>query len=142
MKLIRLFAAIIVALLLVAAWASDFVTLQGERTTYTAKCEGGEWQRGACTGKMVAGNRYRYRAAKKEGEVFLQIIGSSRTSRTLVNCNVRDGRNWTCPQDDSIARTWTTHMENGTPVIPENSSARSERRVSKWRWFVLHAADR
>ena len=137
MKRVRLLAVLFMALLLVAAWASDFVTLQGERIIYTAGCEGGEWRGETCTDRMVAGSRYRYHASKEKGEVTLQIVGSGGPAGRFSNCTVLDGRNWRCPRDDVVAPTWAVQMEKGAPVFSENSSVRSERRVSKWRWFVL-----
>lgn len=142
MKRVRLLAVLLMALLLVAAWASDFVTLQGERIIYTAGCEGGEWRGETCTGRMVAGSRYRYHASKEKGEVTLQIVGSGGPAGRFSNCTVLDGRNWRCPRDDVVAPTWAVQMERGAPVFSENSSVRSERRVSKWRWFVLDAGGR
>ena len=53
-----------------AVWAADFVTLQGERTIYTAGCNGGTWVGNRCTGKLAAADRFRFRALKAHGEVF------------------------------------------------------------------------
>lgn len=55
MKWARILVVLVVAFLLVAAWASDFITPQGERTVYTGECEGGHWQEGRCSGRMFAG---------------------------------------------------------------------------------------
>ena len=139
MKRVWVLVALMLAFLVVAAWASDFVTLQGVRTIYTAKCEGGEWQEGRCTGRMVAGNRYRYHASKERGEVVLQVVGSSAPAGRLSNCDIHDGRNWVCPLAEGPARSWTVRMENGAPVAQEVSPARSDRQVSKWRWHLLEA---
>jgi len=40
-----------------AAWASDFVTMQGERTVYTVDCTNGAWQGDHCSGQVAAGTR-------------------------------------------------------------------------------------
>jgi len=37
------FVIAICALLGFAAWASDFITMQGERTIYTVECRNGTW---------------------------------------------------------------------------------------------------
>jgi hypothetical protein len=57
-------------------WGSDRVTFQGERTIYTANCEPDVWQGMRCTGKLVAGPRYRYRSLKTRREVIFWIAGS------------------------------------------------------------------
>ena len=51
------FVAAAFAVLGFAAWASDFVTMQGERTVSTDDCNGGAWQGDRCTGSVVAGTR-------------------------------------------------------------------------------------
>ena len=43
------FLIAIVSVLGFAAWASDFITMQGERTIYTVECRDGAWA-GAATG--------------------------------------------------------------------------------------------
>ena len=112
MKRVRLLVVLLLTVLVVAGWASDFVTLQGERTIYTAACEDGEWQEGRCTGRMVAGNRYRYHASKERSEVVLHVVGSSAPAGRLSNCEVRDGRNWTCPAGADSARSWTVRASS------------------------------
>ena len=45
-----LIAVAVVLLAVVASiWASDRITLQGERTIYTVNCEGGNWVGNRCT---------------------------------------------------------------------------------------------
>lgn len=139
MKRVWTLVALMLALLVGAAWASDFVTLQGERTVYTAECEGVEWRGDRCAGRMIAGKRYRYYASKERGEVVVQVVGSSAPAARLSNCDVRDGRNWVCPPAESPARPWTVRMKNGAPVGQDGSPARSDRQVSKWRWLLLEA---
>ena len=36
-----------------AAWASDFITMQGERTIYTVECRDGAWAGDRCAGNLV-----------------------------------------------------------------------------------------
>ncbi|MCE9660748.1 MAG: hypothetical protein K8R60_19645 [Burkholderiales bacterium] len=139
MRRVWLLVVLMLTFLVVAAWASDFVTLQGERTIYTAECEGGQWQDSRCTGRMVAGKRYRYHASKERGEVVLQVVGSSAPAGRLSNCDIRDGRNWVCPPAESPARSWTLRMEHGAPVARQDLPTRSDRQVSKWRWHLLEA---
>src|SRR5215831_9894769 len=57
------------------SWATDWITIQDERTVYTAECRGGDWQGAACTGHLVAGARYQFRASKNDEEVAFWIVG-------------------------------------------------------------------
>src|SRR2546427_8730224 len=66
---IWLFFALVLAGLCGVAWATDFITPQGERTVYTAECERGVWQGAHCTGRLAAGARHRFRALKSHKEV-------------------------------------------------------------------------
>jgi hypothetical protein len=57
-----LFVIATLAVLAAMAWASDTVTLQGERTIYTVECRQGGWQGQHCSGRLAAGDRFRFRA--------------------------------------------------------------------------------
>ena len=46
----------VVAMLSAIAWADDFITLQGERTVYTASCDG-QWQGKHCAGRLRPAER-------------------------------------------------------------------------------------
>ena len=86
--------AIVIAILCAlgfAAWASDFVTMQGERTVYTVDCVGGSWQGDHCSGHVAAGTRYRFRALKPHGEVIFWTVGSKEPSGRFNDCQVQDG---------------------------------------------------
>ena len=85
--MVRVWAFVIalVAALAFAAWASDFVTMQGERTVYTAECASG-WQGDRCSGEVTAGKRYRYRALKPHGEVIFWTVGTSEPSGQVSDC--------------------------------------------------------
>ena len=65
------FVIAVLAVLGFAAWASDFVTMQGERMVYTVDCVHGAWQADRCNGQLTAGVRYRYPALKPHGEGHL-----------------------------------------------------------------------
>ena len=56
------FVIVVLAGLGFAAWASDFITMQGERTIYTVECRDGAWAGDRCAGSLTAGPRYRFRA--------------------------------------------------------------------------------
>jgi hypothetical protein len=140
MPMVRVWALVIaiLAALGFAAWASDFVTLQGERTIYTVDCAGGVWQGDRCSGRVAAGERYRYRALKPHGEVIFWTVGSKEPSGKFGECTIQDGRNWVCKVCPDAARSITLQMANGHPVVATSPPVtRPFRAVSKWRWLLL-----
>jgi hypothetical protein len=136
--MVRLWAFVVVVLVALgfAAWASDFVTMQGERTVYTVDCRNGAWQGDRCTGQVAAGTRYRYRALKPHGEVIFWTVGTNEPSGRFKECTIQDGRNWVCKVCPDAARSITLQMAQGLPV-PANTVTRPFRAVSKWRWLLL-----
>ena len=132
---------IFVPLVLVAAslvWAADFITLQGERTVYTAKCDQGSWQGDRCTGKLVAGERFRFRALKAHREVFFWNVGvASDPSGKFTDCDIADGRNWTCKPIPDGVKSITLQMLRGKPVPDASGKTRPSHPVSKWTWTLL-----
>ena len=137
--MVRVWALVIaiLAALGFAAWASDFVTLQGERTIYTVDCAGGVWQGDRCSGRVAAGERYRYRALKPHGEVIFWTVGSKEPSGKFGECTIQDGRNWVCKACPDAARSITLQMAHGVPVGGAQNVTRPYRAVSKWRWLLL-----
>lgn len=131
------FVIVILAALGFAAWASDFVTMQGERTVYTVECSNGAWQGNRCAGKLVAGNRYRYRALKPHSEVIFWTVGAKEPSGKFGECTIQDGRNWQCKPNADAARSITLQMAEGAPIAGPAEVTRSFRAVSKWRWLLL-----
>jgi hypothetical protein len=125
----------------IVAWASDVITMQGERTIYTVKCDGGSWTGVRCSGKLVAGDRYRFRALKAHGEVFFWILGSTEPSGRFTGCDVEDGRNWSCrakATSAEAARSVTLEMVHGQPVRdPAGGPTRPFHSVSKFTWVLI-----
>ncbi len=120
-----------------AAGASDFVTMQGERTVYTVDCVGGTWQGDRCAGRLSAGVRYRYRALKPHGEVIFWTVGTKEPSGKFDDCQIQDGRNWVCKICPDAARSITLRMAQGAPVSDNPTVTKPFRSVSKWRWLLL-----
>jgi hypothetical protein len=121
-----------------AIWSTDSVTLQNERTIYTADCIKGEWRSNKCSGKMLAGSRYRYRAFKARSEVIFWIAGSDEPSRKLVKCKISDGRNWNCPVPNNDAgNSVTLGMKHGLAVNNREWPTRPLHPVSKVFWYML-----
>lgn len=122
----------------VLAWVTDSVTLQGERTIYTVECREGQWTAaGSCTGRLVTGDRYRFRALRAHNEVLFWRAGVQENSGRLTGCSIRDGRNWTCPPGADAARSITLEMDHGEAVRDPQSVTRPFHSVPKWRWVLL-----
>ncbi|MBS0453884.1 MAG: hypothetical protein JSS14_21495 [Proteobacteria bacterium] len=134
----------IAALVVIAGifWAGDQITLQNERTIFTADCQGGAWQGADCKGKLVAGPRYRFRALRPHGEVLFWTVGNTGPSGRLAPCTITDGRNWTCQPCPDAARTITLQMASGRPVVRADGSSPTLpfHAVPKWRWWLLRAS--
>ena len=118
-------------------WAIDFVTLQGERTIYTAQCRGGNWVDGRCTGNLAARERYRFRALKAKGEVVFWIAGSAEPSGKLTPCIIEDGRNWSCKPGADASKSITLQMKRGEAVPDAFGDTPLFHAVPKWKWFLL-----
>ena len=119
------------------AWASDTITLQNERTVYTAQCERGAWQGPHCSGDLAPGPRYRFRALRIHGEVLFWRVGDTQPSDKLMPCAIADGRNWTCDPGGNPGRTITLQMSRGVPVNHPGAATRPFHGVAKWRWWLL-----
>jgi len=116
------------------AYATDFVTVQGERTVYTADCIQGVWKGKQCTGMLVAGNRYRFRALKSHGEVLFWTSGVPGPVGRFTECDIANGRNWSCKPNADSARTITHAMVRGRPILEPGRAVHS---ISKPRWWLL-----
>jgi hypothetical protein len=119
------------------AWADDVITLQGERTVYTAGCQQGVWMGQRCTGQLVAAERYRFRALKARREVLFWTVGIDEPSGRFTDCQIQDGRNWRCNPTADAARTVTREMVRGRPAADASGLARPLHPVAKWRWWLL-----
>jgi hypothetical protein len=135
----RIWLAVIAVLatVVVLLWASDKITLEGERTVYTARCQDGAWQGAHCGGRLVAAERYRFRALKPHGEVVFWTVGASAPSGKFADCEITDGRNWTCKPNAEAARTITLQMAKGVPVADASGRTKGFHAIEKWRWVLL-----
>ena len=129
-----------IVLLLIAGtliWASDQITLQGQRTIYTVDCVNGSWDAKRCTGQLVAGNRYRFRASKARQEVVFWVAGSNEPSGKYADCTVKDRGNWSCTVAEGQPASITNEMANNSPTRKDAGTATPVRAVPKWKWWVL-----
>lgn len=130
--------AAVAVLLIAAAWASDCVTLEGERTVFSAECRDGIWQGSRCHGELAAGERLRYRALKAHHEVVFWRVGAADPSAKFEACAIDDGRNWSCTPNTDSARSFTQEMRRGVPVASPGAPNLPYHAISKWRWWLLH----
>jgi hypothetical protein len=128
---------LLVALIGVSAWATDFVTLEGEWTVYTVECRQGAWSGDRCAGTLVAGVRYRFRALKGHGEVLFWIVGSKEPSGRFAQCEIENRQNWTCKANADSPRSITMAMSQGHPVPDPSANTRPFHAVSKLKWLLL-----
>ncbi|NML44337.1 hypothetical protein HHL11_11285 [Ramlibacter sp. G-1-2-2] len=128
---------LVVVFLAAMMWLTDFITLQGERTIYTVTCEGGQWEGARCTGRLAAGPRFRFRALRVHEEVLFWTAGNREASGKFSNCQIHDGRNWTCPASATAAGTITLQMEHGRAIHDATGKALPFKAVEKWRWLLL-----
>ena len=129
----------VVALCAAAVWSSDAITLKGHRTVYTAECQQGQWHGPTCTGRLVAGRRYRFLALRAHSEVIFWTGGATdEPSGKLTGCAIADGRNWSCPASSDASRAITLRMQNGLPVADAAGPTQPFHAIEKWRWWLLH----
>jgi hypothetical protein len=130
-------ASVALVALVFAVWVTDFVTVSGEWTIYTARCDSGSWQGDVCSGTLKAGERHRFRALKAHREVLYWTVGEQGESGRYLRCDVKDGRNWTCPGERQGPAAVTDAMTHGLPVIAAGTPPMH--RIPKWKWALLEA---
>jgi hypothetical protein len=137
----QLIAKILATLLLLAGfgafiWASDRITLQGERTVFTVACSDGVWQGEHCTGRLAASERYTFRASRSRQEVLYWTVGSSVPSGKYTDCHVQNRGNWTC--NVTLGHpTITYEMRNDRPTHGAQGLSTPFHAVPKWKWWAL-----
>lgn len=130
-------AFVAVAVGAVALFASDRITLQGERTIYTVECHAGLWQGPHCNGQLAAADRFRFRALKAHREVLFWTVAATEPSGKFSDCDVEDGRNWRCKPNADAKFTVTLQMSKGDAVADVTGRARPFHAVEKWKWLFL-----
>jgi hypothetical protein len=124
----------IVALL----WGSDRITMQGERTIYTVDCDRGTWNGDTCSGALVPGKRYAFRASQSRNEVVYWVRGSTAPSGKYPDCKVIDRDNWSCAAPgDGTPTTIAFAMTKGWPVHAEGFGLLPFHAVPKWKWWLM-----
>jgi hypothetical protein len=131
--------AAVLAMLAAFLWTTDKITLEGQRTVYSVDCRGGSWQGAHCSGRLVAADRFRFRALKAHREVFFWTVGASAPSGKFTDCDIKDGRNWTCRPNADAKLTIALEMKAGEPVADTSGRVRPFHAIAKWRWYLLRA---
>ena len=126
---------VLFAILVVVFWASDSITLQGERTLFGVNCEQGEWQGTHCAGKLVPGKRYAFRASTTRQEVAYWVRGSKEPSGKYTHCHVVNRDNWQCELQAGEAPGVTRELEDGRPAPSASPTSDAIHGVSKWKWY-------
>jgi hypothetical protein len=131
-------ALLLIALAVIAlVWASDRITLQGERTIYAVECAEGAWEGSRCTGRLVAGPRYAFRVSTRRHEVLHWIRGSGAPSLRFTGCEVKDRDNWSCAADPGQPPMIAYGMRDGRPLRPGDTAIGPFHDVSKWKWWAI-----
>jgi hypothetical protein len=132
-----------VGIVAMLVWASDRITLQGERTVYTVLCDHGTWDGNACSGTLAPDKRYAFRASKVRSEVLYWVRGSTAPTGHFADCKVVDRDNWTCKAAAGVApATIAFEMAGGKPARGDESAALPFHAVPKWKWWLMDAGFR
>jgi hypothetical protein len=119
-------------------WGSDQITLQGERTIYTAACESGAWNGLHCTGRLAPADMYRFRSSRARNEVAYWIAGSTAPSGKLTACKVKDRDNWTCNIQADQPPSIAYELARGRPTSHGSGATLPFHGVTKWKWWALN----
>jgi len=134
--------ALFVIVIAIVLWASDKITLEGERTIYSVQCRDGSWQGWRCTGVLIPSDRYRFRASRARQEVIFWIAGSKQPSGKYSDCVVKDRDNWTCNATPDQTSAITEALVNGKPDSSGPDLAIPIHAVRKWKWWLLYGGIR
>jgi len=127
---------VLLALAAVQAWMSDFVTMEGRWTVYTATCSDGAVP---CRSADGAGPRIRFQAHKSTGAVEYRLQGTPAREGVLSGCSVVDARNWSCPPSAAAAARVPRSLVDGHATSTEPLPYAI---VSKPRWWLLRLSAR
>jgi hypothetical protein len=129
----------VLALFALALWGSDRITYQGERTVFTVDCRDGAWDGLRCTGRLVAGDRHRFRASTNRQEVLYWVVGSTSPSGRFTDCRVKSRGNWSCNVTAGQPPTVAHEMTDDRPSNHVAGLDQPYRAVAKWKWALLNA---
>jgi hypothetical protein len=132
-----LYVVVVVIAVSLLIWGSDRITLQGERTIYTVECEQGVWQDNRCTGRLVAGERYAFRASPRRHEVLYWVRNSNAPSGKYSDCAVTDRNNWSCNVQVGQLPSIAYELKDGRPTRSGGGLTMAFHDVPKWKWWLI-----
>ena len=132
-----LYILVVVGALSAFIWSSDHITLEGERTIYTVTCEHGTWDGLRCSGRIAAGDRYRFRSSRSRREVIYWISGSVAPSGKYADCSVTDRDFWSCKANAGEQPSIAHELSDGRPVQRAGAVDMPFHAVAKWKWWAL-----
>ena len=124
--------AVLLVAAAVQAWMSDFVTLEGRWTVYTATCSDGAMP---CRRPDKPGAKIRFTPRKNTGALEYRVLEARERTGSLNACSVVDARNWSCPPSVAAAASMPASVLDGH-ATPNDSLPYAI--VSKSRWMMLH----
>ena len=127
---------VLLGLAALQAWLSDFLTMEGRWTVYTASCSDGAVP---CRSADRAGPRIRFQAHKDTGAVQYRLMGTPARDGVLSGCSIVDARNWSCPTSEAAAARVPPSILDGHATPTEHLPYAI---VSKPRWWLLRIATR
>ena len=130
-------AVVLLGTLATVIWAGDSVTWEGERTIYTVDCAEGAWEGTRCTGRLVAGPAYRFRASRVRQEVIYWVVGATERSGHHIDCDVKNRGNWSCNAAVGEKPTITYEMANDRATHGPAGLTIPFHATSKWKWWLL-----
>jgi hypothetical protein len=134
------FISVLLLLIVVGlVWASDQITLQGERTIYTVTCDHGTWSGNRCTGALAPSDRHAFRASRTRQEVIYWIRGSQQPSEKYTDCRVENRDNWACRARADQKPLPLRELIHGrpTPAFEDSTTAVRLHAVAKWKWYAV-----
>jgi hypothetical protein len=132
-------ASLVALIVVTTIWASDRITLQGERTIYTVECVDGAWDGDRCGGRLVPGPRYAFRASVRRHEVIYWIRDSAAPSGKYTDCTVTNRDNWRCSVQRDQPMPLTFAMHDGRPTGGGAGLTVPFHEVPKWKWWAIRA---
>lgn len=136
MRKVWICLGLVVLALGVDVWLGDMISLEGQKTIYTAGCVHGAWLDGKCSGTLAAGERVRFLALPEKREVDFWVVGDGGPRGRLSPCVIQDGRNWSCAESADASKSITLALADGEPSGGKGAT-RPCHAISKGRWLLL-----
>jgi len=97
------------------------------------------WEGNRCTGTLVPGPRYAFRASPRRHEVLYWVRGSEAPSVTFTGCDVSNRDNWRCAAPPGQPQAIANEMRDGRPARNGDGPAARFHHVPKWKWWAIRS---